>query len=397
VRTLGDVRSRLRPIERSRRDWIVDVLCVVVAFAFGVAAFVVYHASDVAPTPDWLMAVDVVFGPIACLALWLRRRWPLGVAIALVPALMLTTIGGPAGGIALFGVAVHRPARFAVPVALAYFAACLASFAIWAQPPDDPFWVGVVFLVLAVGGLLAWGMFVRARRELVATLRERAERAEAEQSAMADRARAEERTRIAREMHDVVAHRVSLIALHAGGLELRPDVPPDEVERTAGLIRRTARLAMEDLRGALGVLRASDAASGAPEAPQPTLADVPRLVEDSRSAGERVSLELDVPPDAWPPENVGRDAYRIVQEALTNVHKHAHGAATTVTVHGAPGEGLTLEVRNRLPVGQAAPTLPGAGAGLLGLGERVTLAGGEITHGPDEGDFVVCARLRWER
>jgi signal transduction histidine kinase len=291
---------------------------------------------------------------------------------------------------------VHRPARVAAPVALAYFAACLASFVIWPQPDEDPLWVGVALLVPTIGGLLAWGMYVRARRELVGTLRERAERAEAEQAAMADRARADERTRIAREMHDVVAHRVSLIALHAGGLELRPDVPPGEVERTAGLIRRTARLAMEDLRGALGVLRAPDAAVGAPDAPQPTLADVPRLVEDSRSAGERVSLELDVPPDAWPPESVGRDAYRTVQEALTNVHKHAHGAATTVTVHGAPGEDLTIEVRNRLPVGRATPMLPGAGAGLLGLRERVTLAGGEIAHGPDGGDFVVRARLRWE-
>ncbi|MFA9270071.1 MAG: sensor histidine kinase [Baekduiaceae bacterium] len=391
------MRWRLEPIERSRRDWIVDVLSVVLALGLGLGAWAGYQASDAPAPPDWLVTVDLIFGPLACLALWLRRRWPLGVAIALMPAVCLTTIGSPAGGIALFGVAVHRPARIAVPVALGYIVACLASFALWPQPPEDPLWVSIVFLILVVGGVMAWGMYVRARRELVATLRERAERAEAEQAAMADRARADERTRIAREMHDVVAHRVSLIALHAGGLELRPEVPPEEVRRTAELIRRTARLAMEDLRGALGVLRASDATGGVPEAPQPTLADLPRLVEDSRSAGERVSLELDVPPDAWPPETVGRDAYRIVQEGLTNVHKHARGAATTVLVRGAPGDGLALEVRNRLPVGQVAPTLPGAGTGLVGLRERVTLAGGEITHGPDGDDFVVRARLRWER
>lgn len=386
----------MKPIVRSRRDWIVDVLCVVLALGLGLAAWFGYHASEAAEPPQWLMTVDVILGPVACLVLWLRRRWPLGVAIALVPALMVTTIGAAAAAIALFGLAVHRPARTAVPVALAYFAACLVSFVLWPQPPEDPVWVGAVFLVLTIGGLLAWGMYVRARRELVGTLRERLERAEAEQEAMAQAARADERTRIAREMHDVVAHRVSLIALHAGGLELQPDVPPEDVRDTAGLIRRTARMAMEDLRGALGVLRASDG-PGAPEAPQPTLADLPRLVEDSRRAGERVELALEVPADAWPPEAVGRDAYRVVQEALTNAHKHARGAATSVAVRGAPGDGLAIEVRNRLPVGQTAPTLPGAGAGLVGLRERVTLAGGEIEHGPSGGDFVVRARLRWER
>ena len=153
---------------------------------------------------------------------------------------------------------------------------------------------------------------------------------------------------------------------------------------------------MEDLRGALGVLRAADG-QGGPEAPQPTLADLPRLVEDSRRAGARVELALDVPADARPPEAVGRDAYRIVQEALTNVHKHARGAATWIAVRGAPGDGLAIEVRNPLPVGQAAPTLPGSGAGLVGLAERVALAGGEIAHGPSGGDFVVRAHLRWER
>ena len=337
----------MEPIERTRRDWVVDVLCVVLAFGLGLGAWVGYEASNVVEPPQWLMTMDVVLGPLACLALWLRRRWPLGVALALTPALVVTTIGSAAAAIALFGVAVHRPARTAVPVALLYFLACSASFVLWPQPPDEPLWVSFVFLVLFIGGLLAWGMYVRARRELVATLRERLERAEAEQEAMAQAARADERTRIAREMHDVVAHRVSLIALHAGGLELRPDVPAEDVRDTAGLIRRTARMAMEDLRGALGVLRTSGD-GGAIEAPQPTLADLPRLVEDSRRAGEKVELVLEVPADAWPPEAVGRDAYRVVQEALTNAHKHARGAATSVAVHGAPGDGLAIEVRNRL-------------------------------------------------
>lgn len=384
---------RLEPIERSERERRVDIACVVLAVAWGVLSFLLDR-----PGETWLLVADVVLGPAAWVAIWHRRRWPVGVALALLPALALAPTAFVAALIALFTVAVSRPARTALAFAAATFTAAIAGLLVQPQDSEDPLWEGLVFLALLLGAIVAWGMYVRARRLLVTSLRQRAERAEAEQEAMALRARADERTRIAREMHDVVAHRVSLIALHAGGLELRPDAPPDEVRRSAALIGTTARQAMEDLRGALGVLRGVGAsADGAPLRPQPTLADLPRLVEDSRGAGAQVELDLEVPPGVTPPEAVGRDAYRIVQEALTNVHKHARGAATTVRVSGAPGEGLAIEVRNRLPVGQGVPTLPGAGTGLVGLRERVTLAGGTIEHGPDGDEFVVRARLRWDR
>jgi signal transduction histidine kinase len=219
----------------------------------------------------------------------------------------------------------------------------------------------------------------------VHALRERAEHAEVE-------TRAAERQRIAREMHDVLAHRLSLLSVHAGALEFHPDAPAEEVAETAGVIRESARAALEELRDVIGVLR-EEGSEDLTEPPQPTLADLPALVEESRAAGMRLSARIELG-DAAPPTAVGRTAYRIVQEGLTNARKHAPGAAVTLTVR-APGGGLEVEVRSLAAVTIAAgPALPGAGTGLVGLTERVALAGGELEHGVDpDGVFVLRARL----
>jgi signal transduction histidine kinase len=240
-------------------------------------------------------------------------------------------------------------------------------------------------------------MFVRARRQLLLTLRERALRAEADQRLHEDRARMAERTRIAREMHDVLAHRISMLALHAGALEVRPDLPPAKVRETAELLRSTARQALEELRGVVGLLREEPGQDPAPPPPQPTLSDIRRLVDETRRAGAKIDFEMRVEDANAVPSALGRDAYRIVQEALTNIGKHASGTATWVRVSGAPDGGLHVSVRNRQPIRAAAgPALPGSGAGLLGLQERVALAGGTLLHGPDgSGDFVVDAELHW--
>jgi signal transduction histidine kinase len=276
-----------------------------------------------------------------------------------------------------------------------HFAAAFVLPVVW--PSTDPYWVSMAFAVLSFLLIIAWGMFVRARRQLIWSLRERAERAEAEQRLLAEQARTAERHRIAREMHDVLAHRVSMMALHAGALEVRPDLPPAEVSRTAALIRSSARQALEELRGVIGVLRDNAGSADAPSTPQPTLADIGRLVDDSRHAGMRVDLAMAVDDADTAPGVLGRDAYRIVQEALTNVSKHARGTATTVAVRGRPGEGLRVTVSNRLPLaGVIAPALPGAGMGLTGLAERVALSGGTLSHGPSpDGCFVVDAELVW--
>ncbi len=236
------------------------------------------------------------------------------------------------------------------------------------------------------GVLIGWGLFVRARRELVRSLRERAERRDEE-------ARAAERRRIAREMHDVLAHRISLLSVHAGALEFRPDAPPEEVAEAAGVIRASARAALEELREVIGVLREEGGGDGPPEPPQPALADLPALVEESQAAGMRLTARIELG-DAAPPAALGRTVYRIAQEGLTNARKHAPGAAVTLAVH-APEGSLEVEVRSLAPVTVAAgSSLPGAGTGLVGLAERASLAGGKLEHGVDpDGAFVLRARL----
>jgi signal transduction histidine kinase len=281
-------------------------------------------------------------------------------------------------------------------VTVAHFGAAMI-FALL-RPTDSSIWQWLVLNAAVYAGVLAWALFVRARRQLLSSLRERAERAEAEQQMLAERARQTERVRIAREMHDVLGHRVSLIALQAGGLEVRPGLPAD-VAQAAGVIRATARQALVELRQVIGVLRDNAESSSAsaidvPPAPLPTLADIPRLVEDSRLAGARVSLDISVASDATPPGPLGRDAYRIVQEGLTNVHKHVVGGAASVTVQGGPGAGLHVMISNPLP-GPGFAYRAG-GSGLIGLAERVALAGGTLKHGPTEdGRFVVDAVLTW--
>ena len=208
--------------------------------------------------------------------------------------------------------------------------------------------VGLVATAVAVG----YGLYVRVRRELLLSLRERARRLESEQDLRVREARHAERTRIAREMHDVLAHRISLLSVHAGALEFNPSASAEEIARAAGVIRMSARAAQEELREVVGVLRddGTDASSVPP--PQPTLVEVPELVAESQRAGMDVTSRIDVDVDEVPPL-IGRTAYRLVQEALTNARKHAPGQRVQITVAGSPGTELTVEVVNRPLVGHA--------------------------------------------
>ena len=175
--------------------------------------------------------------------------------------------------------------------------------------------------------------------------------------------------------------------MHAGALSYRPDAPPHDIARAAEIIRESAHRALQDLREVVGVLRAPVG-----ELPPPTLADVAALVAESRRGGMSVDLHEDVAGDV--PETVGRTAYRVVQESLTNARKHAPGADVGVRVVGAPGSGLTVEVNNTASGRPPAPG-PSAGQGLAGLTERVALAGGRLEHrGVDEG-WRVSAWLPW--
>jgi signal transduction histidine kinase len=378
------------PPRRLRRDWIVDCMLFLVATAVGALAL----ADQVGRGLDApLLVFDVIGGAALCIALWWRRRWPFALGLASVPMQAFSSSAGVAGLIILFTVAAYRRWQLAALIAGLQLAVLPVYRSV--QPADNslPPWAHFAIVTLAMTAIVAWGMFVRGRRQ---SRRERERHAEAEQKLLVEQARHAERTRIAREMHDVLAHRISLLSLHAGALEFRPEAPPEEVARAAAVIRASAHQALEDLRAVIGILR--DGADGeAPQPPQPTLAALPGLLEESRAAGMRLHADLRVADLAAVPDSVGRHALRIVQEALTNARKHAASATVELRVEGAPGEGLAIEVRNPAPVLAAGePEIPGAGTGLVGLAERATLSGGHLEHGLEEdGDFRLRAWLPW--
>jgi signal transduction histidine kinase len=379
---------------RTARDWSFDAGAFVIAAALGAATLSFTGDFTTDRMTSEQVAIDAALGALCCLSLWWRRRWPFGVALVCVLLGTFSTSGTVAGLFALSSLALHRYIRPALLVAVLFVPSAVVC-SIWLGRTNTS---SVLLPTLALGAAaIAWGMFVRARRQLLSTLRDRAERAEADQVVRAERARLAERTRIAREMHDVLAHRISLVALHAGALEVARDLPTAQVRESAALLRLTAHQALEELRDVIGVLREEPGQERPSTMPQPTLADIPRLVEETRRSGATIDFEMHVDGAAAAPGPLGRDAYRIVQEALTNVSKHARGTQAQVRVAGAPNRGLHVSVRNPTAVGvHDRPPVPGSGTGLLGLQERVTLAHGVLVHGPDaSGDFVVQADLPW--
>ena len=268
-----------------------------------------------------------------------------------------------------------------------------AFFAYQPRPEGDSWWVNLVFSLVFAFASMATGMYVGSRRELLWTLRDRAERAEAEAGLRLAQARGTERARIAREMHDVLAHRISLVAMHAGALAYRTDLTAEEVRRSAAVIQEKAHEALQDLRQVLGVLRDDGVGAGA-HRPQPTLADVVGLVDEAATAGMQVDHLDTVARVSAVPDHVGRTAYRIVQEGLTNARKHAPGAHVQVRVTGSAAQGVTVRVSNPSRTGHVSST-PGAGLGLVGLAERLGLAGGRLDHRAEGGSFVLEGWLPW--
>ncbi|MGY0490909.1 sensor histidine kinase [Streptomyces sp. WG-D5] len=379
---------------RTARDWIVDFSCFGISVFFGL--IFAEQVWDDPNTPPALALIDQVLGAAACAAIWLRRRWPLGLALVMLPVGFLSDTAGGASMIVMFTLAVHRPFRYIGWVAGVSIA--LIPLFFWLRPdPEAPYLLSVSFTVMITVTVVGWGMFVRSRRQLLMSLRDRARRAETEAALRAEQAQRLARENIAREMHDVLAHRLTLLSVHAGALEFRPDAPRAEIARAAGVIRESAHEALQDLREIIGVLRAGDAGGTEEESgrPQPTLAALETLVAESRDAGMKVVLDNRVPDPGAVPAATGRTAYRIAQEGLTNARKHAPGAEVAVTVEGAAGDGLTVNVHNPPPPGEV-PHVPGSGQGLIGLTERATLAGGRLEHGAEPGGgFAVRAWLPW--
>jgi signal transduction histidine kinase len=300
------------------------------------------------------------------------------------------TAGGPAT-LALVSLATRRRWREIIPVSLL---ALTAGFTFDRLNPvaDEPWQVTIPIIVALVAVTVGWGMYIGSRRELLATLRMRAETAESEQAARLAQARTAERTRIAREMHDVLAHRISMVTMHAGALSYRDDLSPEQVRETAGIIQESSHQALAELRQVLGVLR-EDPGDAAPERPQPSAVDLPDLIGEARAAGMNVADHLGSVQAI--PDQLGRTVYRVVQEGLTNARKHAPDTLVSVDLSGGPGDGLTIEVRNPLRIGSPLD-VPDSGLGLTGLAERTALAGGRLRHGVTESrEFALTVWLPW--
>ncbi|TDD11788.1 sensor histidine kinase [Nonomuraea deserti] len=346
---------------------------------------------SLAGRPTW--GLDLAVAAVSLAAALAQLRWPASGALAATLLATLSPVATPAASMGALQVAQRR--RF--PVAAAVTGAGIAAHVVqglWRPNSGISFGWWLLLICVAYGALLGWGALARSRRALLESLRERARRAEAEQGRRIAEARMAERRRLARDMHDVLAHRLSLVATHAGALEFRPDSSPEQLARAAGVIRAGVHQALEELRQVIGLLREQD---DQPDElrPRPDLADLPGLITDARRADQAVRLHEEVTDVAALPAAASQTAYRVVQEGLTNARKHAPGQPIEVLLRGAPGTPLLIDIRNPLPPADAAPLAPGSGLGLVGLTERVRLAGGQLDHQSTGGEFRLQARLPW--
>ena len=355
--------------------------------------------------PDGLAWVLLVVLGLTDLSLVARRRAPIAVVgvfatFTLAVTLLISPLHAlqPANPANLWGplgaiVASYAPVRLADNRrrAIAAFAAIAVLAIITARPwQASAVVITVGVLRIMLGPLVA--MYVVTRRRLVKALTERAERAEREQHLLAEQARAEERARLAGEMHDVVTHRVSLMVLQAGAL--RVTAPDEPTRRAAEELRAAGCRALDELRDLVGILRTTPDGAQAPEEAYPSTAELAALAADSTAVGLPTELVEDGDPRLASPV-VGRTVYRIAQEALTNAHKHAPGAQVTVRVRYDQAD-VRLEVRNTPPTRPMDAGLigTGSGVGLASLRRRVELVGGTLRAGPTpDGGFCVEATL----
>jgi signal transduction histidine kinase len=372
-----------------RRDLAVNTAMAIAAIAVGLPSeqHVLYGSYD---RPMALRVVDIVLGTACVAGIWIwRRSHPVVFAIIAIAIGVVSTVAGGVGLICAFTVAEHRSWRTAVGVSLLATVSIVPALALYPVPHENRgFFVGV----LATFAVTGWGMFVRARRQLLDSMLRRLREAEQAATERAAAARRAERQRIAREMHDVLAHRLSLLAVHAGALEFHQGASAEEVTTTAGIIRSNTHEALNELREVIDLLRDSTPDS---QRPQPTLADLPALLAESTSAGLEISCEIS--PGAVEhvdsdPSSTGRTIYRVVQEALTNVRKYAPQAQVRVEVQDV-GDGVDVSIRNEPSPAVPMPAAPpGSGTGLAGLRERVALAGGRVDFQPtDDHGFQVRA------
>ncbi|MFD8701279.1 sensor histidine kinase [Kitasatospora sp. NPDC059648] len=393
---------------KRRRSALLDIGLALLAAVECSASTIAFLSARI--HVSLLGAVGIaLLGTLAGGSLVVRRRWPA------VPVLATLLVTPGMLGVVLLVVSLYTlaetwewPSRRRRVVALSglAFAEAAAVIAVTLIVPGDspveqpPLWIQILFSLLVAVGLtvapVVTGLYVGARRRLIESLKDRAHGLETELDLLAEqaqerarRARLEERTRIAREMHDVVAHRVSLMVVHAGALERIAGKDPEKAAQSAKLMGEVGRQALNELREILGVLRMDDERQPEPD----SLAGLPRLVDQSRAAGMAVTLTVSGSRQEFTGE-AERTAYRVVQEGLTNAHKHAGGAMVSVLLAYAPN-GVRVSVVNACPGGErGAAQLPSGGNGLVGMRERVIALGGTFSSGPEaDGGFRVEAVL----
>jgi signal transduction histidine kinase len=366
--------------------WRYTIVLVISGFAwFGLAEWQWKHDRG------WF-ALDLTLGVAGLVLVAWRRRAPVSIALILnVFSVVSGSVSGPAT-LALVSLATRRQWSEIVPVGLVGLAASIVMVRLDPTGDGEPWQLTTPLVAAVIAITIGWGMYLGSRRELLANLRERAETTESEQAARIAQARTAERTRIAREMHDVLAHRISMVTMHAGALSYREDLSPEQVRETADIIQANSHQALVELRQVLGVLR-EDPGDADPERPQPSAVDLASLLEDARSSGMNVVSELG--PVEQIPDSLGRTAFRVVQEGLTNARKHAPDTLVSVDLSGGPDDGLTITVRNPLRIGGQLD-VPDSGLGLVGLAERAALVGGRLRHGVTSGrEFKLTAWLPW--
>jgi len=332
-----------------------------------------------------LADVAVVVAVVAGVVLIGRRRWPLPVA-----ALATAAAGGWGLVFPLLVVLFHLTGRGRLKVAAGCAVLALVAnrlvhppLSLWATRSYGP----VLLLVLAI----ALGLWAANRRRLLATVATQVDQPRTERALREEGARLAERAAIAAEMHDVLAHRLSLIALHTGALQTRTTTLPEQIGDRIALLRTASTDALADLRDILGALRDPDRDSR--RAPSPALREVDELIEQATAAGQHVAATIDGRPEQVPAADQ-LAVVRLVQETLTNARKHAPGAPVTLRVHYGP-PATTVEVTNTaaLPPAPDSASVP-SGFGLIGLAERVHALGGALEAGPaGDGCWRVAAHL----
>jgi signal transduction histidine kinase len=335
---------------------------------------------------------------VACVSLPFRRRWP-GMVLAATAtadaALIALGVHGPvqiAVALAIYSAAVASPGRLPVGTLGAVVAAMLLGALI---APNGPEWAAVIAGPAVV--LVGWfaGENARARRAYAQGLTERAAERERQREERVRQAATDERVRIARELHDIVAHAMSLIAVRAGAARIVLDKQPNDAREALSIIETTSRRALREMRRLVGVLRQSDDTSHADLEPAPRLADLDDLIRQTDQAG--VHVDLEVTGHVRPlPAGVDVSAYRIVQEALTNVVRHAGATSARLRIrYQSHGVEIELVDDGATAPDRSAPRQPpdGSGHGLVGMRERVALYRGELIAEPTSKGYRVFARL----